>query len=300
MKQLLIVSNSTLNGGAAAPKDLSEMAKGSIGFFALDDYDNWLSAATTKNFGIALGGYVGVKNPKNTNAFVIPEVDFSSLTVVETTPQTGNTFTATIAVPATVVKGKEYTVILIKKGVVRHERNTWSAVAIAKDTDGKKVASDLVAQFNASSETSNIEASVPSNSSTITLTGTSYFEDFNVKTADELASVTPTVTNAKPSTCDQAYIQDLASRCAAGKGFNYTAEDAHEMYPGYPETVANTTYNLYTLRFKVGRSGAKQRDEQVYQIVHIAIPTTATTLITSVKAILGVGTTPTPSVEDGD
>ena len=72
------------------------------------------------------------------------------------------------------------------------------------------------------------------------------------------------------------------------------------MYPGYPEAVADTTYTLYTLRFKVGRSAAKQRDEQVYQIVHIAVPSDASDLISSLDTILGVGTTPTPSVEDGD
>ena len=92
----------------------------------------------------------------------------------------------------------------------------------------------------------------------------------------------------------------MASRCAAGKGFNYTAEDAHELYPGYPETVADTTYILYTLRFKVGRSAAKQRDEQVYQIVHIAVPSEETTLIGKIDTILGVGVKPTASVEDGD
>ena len=57
---------------------------------------------------------------------------------------------------------------------------------------------------------------------------------------------------------------------------------------------------MYTLRFKVGRSAAKQRDEQVYQIVHIAVPSSATTLIGNIDTILGVGTTPAPSVEDGD
>lgn len=35
MKQLLIVSNGTLNGGAAKPTDLSSMTKGAIGFFNL-------------------------------------------------------------------------------------------------------------------------------------------------------------------------------------------------------------------------------------------------------------------------
>ena len=66
------------------------------------------------------------------------------------------------------------------------------------------------------------------------------------------------------------------------------------------ETVADTTYILYTLRFKVGRSAAKQRDEQVYQIVHIAVPSGETTLIGKIDTILGVGVKPTASVEDGD
>ena len=45
MKQLLIVSNPTLNGGAATPKDISTMAKGAIGFYHLDDDTAWLSTA---------------------------------------------------------------------------------------------------------------------------------------------------------------------------------------------------------------------------------------------------------------
>ena len=135
----------------------------------------------------------------------------------------------------------------------------------------------------------------------ITLTAAQPGVDFEIVCADELTGVKPTnVTNGIAAILDKAYVEDLASRCAAGKGFNYTAEDAHEMYPGYPETVADTTYTLYTLRFKVGRSAAKQRDEQVYQIVHIAVPSSSTTLIGNLDTILGVGTTPAPSVEDGD
>ena len=48
------------------------------------------------------------------------------------------------------------------------------------------------------------------------------------------------------------------------------------------------------------RGHAHQHDEQVYQIVHIAVPSSATTLIGNIDTILGVGTTPAPSVEDGD
>ena len=292
MKQLLIVSNTTLNGGATAPKDLSSMAKGAIGFYHLDNDTAWLSTAATKNFAIALGG--GTKN----NAFVIPEVDFSSLTLQKATNQAAATFTAKVTI-SSVTAGKEYTIIIVKKGVVFHERNTWTATSYAKSTTVEDVAADLVKQINASKETSGMTAS--NSSGVITLTAAQPGVDFEIVCADELTGVKPTnVTNGVAAILDKAYVEDLASRCAAGKGFNYTAEDAHEIYPGYPEAVADTTYTLYTLRFKVGRSAAKQRDEQVYQIVHIAVPSTAEALLTSLDTILGVGTTPAPSVEDGD
>lgn len=292
MKQLLIVSNTTLNGGAATPKDLSSMAKGAIGFYHLDYDTAWLSTAATKNFAIALG--YGTK----ANAFVIPEVDFSSLTLQKATSQAAATFTAKVTISSVEV-GKEYTIIIVKKGVVFHERNTWTATSYAKNTTVANVAADLVKQINASKETSGMTAS--NEGGVITLTAAQPGVDFEIVCADELTGVKPTtVTNGIAAILDKAYVEDLASRCAAGKGFNYTAEDAHELYPGYPEAVADTTYVLYTLRFKVGRSAAKQRDEQVYQIVHIAVPSTASSLITSLDTILGVGTTPTPSVEDGD
>ena len=292
MKQLLIVSNTTLNGGAATPKDISSMAKGAIGFYHLDDDTAWLSAAATKNFAIALG--YGTK----ANAFIIPEVDFSSLTLQKATSQAAATFTAKVTISSVAI-GKEYTIMIVKKGVVFHERNTWTATSLAKSTTVADVAADLVKQINASKETSGMTAS--NEGGIITLTASQPGVDFEIVCADELTGVKPTsVTNGIAAILNKAYVEDLASRCAAGKGFNYTAEDAHEMYPGYAETIADTTYTLYTLRFKVGRSAAKQRDEQVYQIVHIAVPSNASDLISSLDTILGVGTTPAPSVEDGD
>ena len=292
MKQLLIVSNTTLNGGASAPKDLSSMAKGAIGFYHLDDDTAWLSTAATKNFAIALG--YGTK----ANAFIIPEVDFSSLTLQKATNKAATTFTAKVTISSVTV-GKEYTIMIVKKGVVFHERNTWTATSLAKSTTVADVAADLVKQINASKETSGMTAS--NEGGVITLTAAQSGVDYEIICADELTGVKPTsVTNGVAAILDKAYVEDLASRCAAGKGFNYTAEDAHELYPGYPKFVVDTTYVLYTLRFKVGRSSAKQRDEQIYQIVHIAVPSTASSLLTSIDTILGVGTTPTSSVEDGD
>lgn len=291
MKQLLIVKGSAaLNGGAAAPTDLSGMAKGSIGFFHLDDYTAWLSAAATKNFGIALGGGTDAR------AFLIPEVDFSSLTVVKASPATGTAKTVTVTFP-TPVKGKEYTVIIAKKGVVFNERSNWTSSIVASTTTAATEANKLVANINANNSIHGVKATL--SGSTITLTGAVGI-DFEVKLADELSVVTPTVTREFAQSVGQpADIKELALACAAGKGFNYLAEDGKEIYPGFPENVEDTPYIVYTLRFKVGRSASKQRDEQVYQLVHIAVPQSSSSVET-LDTILGVGTTPTPSVEDGD
>lgn len=290
MKQLLIVSNPTLNGGAATPKDLSTMAKGAIGFYHLDDDTTWLSTAIAKNFAIVLG--YGNK----ANAFVIPEVDFSSLIIQKTNHQAATTFTAKVTI-SSVTAGKEYTIIIVKKGVVFRERNTWTATSYAKSTTVADVAADLVKQINASKETSGMTAS--NEGGVITLTAAQPGVDFEIVCADELTGVKPTsITNGIAAVLDKAYVEDLASRCAAGKGFNYTAEDAHEMYPGYPEVVADTTYILYTLRFKVGRLAAKQRDEQVYQIVHIVVPSTEVSLVENLDTILRFKATPASLVED--
>ena len=121
MKQLLIVkSSAALNGGAAAPKDLSGMAEGAIGFFALNDYTAWLSAASTTNFGIALGG--GSKKP----AFVIPEVDVNTLQITKSPYAAGSAYAASITIPSG-TGGKNYTLVLVKLGTgINGERNKWT------------------------------------------------------------------------------------------------------------------------------------------------------------------------------
>ena len=86
---------------------------------------------------------------------------------------------------------------------------------------------------------------------------------------------------------DKAYIQDLASRCAAGKGYNLLGDDGKEIYPGYPEDVEdlvpNTSgssgastagYAIYNLHFATRRLAGKQLNELVWQYVHIAVPIT--------------------------
>ena len=291
MKQLFIGQKKAYATSAAKSTDLTTVPEGTIALFSLAD-GTLLTKAPTANFSLAVGRATG-KMP-----LMFPEIDVKSLTVTKATYEAGATFTAKITVP-TPAKGTHYTVVVTKKGTVFNERNNWSFTTLATTEVAADVAKQIVAQINGNKYQLGVTAK--NSGGTITITATEKGKDYEVLGADGLMGVALTdVTHGKKAVCDKAYIQDLASRCAAGKGFNYTAEDAHELYPGYPETIADTTYILYTLRFKVGRSAAKQRDEQVYQIVHIAVPSGETTLIGKIDTILGVGVKPTASVEDGD
>ena len=287
MKQLILSKNKAY-ASAAKSTDLTSVAEGTIAMFKLSD-GSLITGKVDSDFSIVLG------RKTNVTPFVIPEVNFKTLTVEKATNQPAKTFTAKMTI-ANAVAGKNYTIIVVKKGVVRHERNTWTATCMANSTTVTDVAADLVKQFNASSETSGMTAS--NTGGAITFTASVAGVDFDIVGADELTGVKPTaVTNGIPGILDKAYVVDLASRCAAGKGFNYTAQDASEIYPGYPEAVEDTTYTMYTLRFAVPRVAAKQRDEVVYQIVHIVVPSAAT-VVTTLDTIFGLSSPSSSSLTD--
>lgn len=287
MKQLILGKNKAY-ASAAKSTDLTSVAEGTIAMFKLSD-GSLITSKVDSDFSLVLG------RKTNVTPFIIPEVNFKTLTVEKATNQPAKTFTAKMTI-ANAVAGKNYTIIVVKKGVIRHERNTWTATCIAKSTTVTDIAADLVKQFNGSSETSGITAS--NSGGVITFTASVAGVDFDIVGADELTGVKPTaVTNGIPGILDKAYVVDLASRCAAGKGFNYTAQDASEIYPGYPEEVEDTTYTMYTLRFAVPRVAAKQRDEVVYQIVHIVVPSAAT-VVTTLDTIFGLSSPSSASVTD--
>lgn len=287
MKQLILGKNKAY-ASAAKSTDLTSVAEGTIAMFKLSD-GSLITGKVDSDFSLVLG------RKTNVTPFIIPEVNFKTLTVEKATNQPAKTFTAKMTI-ANAVAGKNYTIIVVKKGVTRHERNTWTATYMAKSTTVTDVAADLVKQFNGSSETSGITAF--NSGGVITFTASVAGTDFDIVGADELTGVKPTaVTNGIPGILDKAYVMDLASRCAAGKGFNYTAQDASEIYPGYPEEVEDTTYTMYTLRFAVPRVAAKQRDEVVYQIVHIVVPSAAT-VVTTLDTIFDLNSPSSSSVTD--
>ena len=143
-------------------------------------------------------------------------------------------------------------------------------------------------QRKAAADAGSIEIAVSGTSAQVTITGLNKGEGWTLKAADALYGTSITTTAATPAIGDKAYVEDLASRCAAGKGFTDVYADGDSIYPGYPEAVENTTYNIYTLRFAVGRDSAKTRDERVSQIVHIAVPVGATSAST-IDTVLGFG-----------
>lgn len=278
MKQLFICKKTAYATAAAKATDLTTVPEGTIALFSLKD-GTLLTAAPTSNFSIVVGRATG-KMP-----LMFPEVDVKSLQVTKASYEASKTFTAKITVP-TPEKGTHYTVVITKKGTVFNERSNWTFTTMATTTTAADVAKQIVNQINGNKY--NLGVSASNTGGAITITALEAGKDFEVLGANGLFGVAPTeVTHGKKAELDKADVQDLASRCAAGKGFNYTGEDGKEIYPGYPEVVSEDQYTLYTLRFAVPRVSAKQRDEVVYQTVHIAVPVGATA-ITTLDTVLGL------------
>ena len=280
MKQLLISQKKAYATSTAKSTDLTTVPEGTVAMFDLATGALLTNAAkATGNFSIVVGRAAG-KMP-----LMFPEVNLKTLEVTKATYAAASTFTAKITVPTPTV-GEHYTVIITKKGTVFNERSNWSFTAMAKDTTAANVAKQIAAQINANKYQLGVKAEYTGGA--ITITAVEAGKDYEVLGADALLGVAPTeVTNGKKAVCDKAYIQDLASRCAAGKGFNYAADDGKELYPGYPEIVDESQYVLYTLRFAVPRVAAKQRDEVVYQLVHLAVPVGSASIAT-LDVILGL------------
>lgn len=290
MKQLLIVnSGKALNATGATPYDLSGLEAGAITFFELGG-SAALSDMATKNFGIALG------RPNGQRAFVIPEVDIHTLSIVKASPKLGTAFKRKFTFPTPVV-GKDYTVVFIKKVVVPHERNTWTCMITATTTTAATEAAKMVDAIEAKLGD---KFTVTASGAAITIVGKTIGEQWEAKFADNLTGTSwagsTDFVDAEPTIGDKAYIQNLASQCAAGKGFEHTAPEGREFIPGYPEAVEDLTpnaggttgYAVFTLRFQVGRDSAKTRDEKVWQLVHIAVPVTNSSM-TTINKILPVG-----------
>lgn len=279
MKQLFICQKKAYATSTAKATDLTTVPEGTIALFSLED-GSLLSAKPTSNFSIVVGRKSG-KMP-----LMFPEVDVKTLQVTKASYEAGTTFKAKITVP-TPEKGTHYTVVIVKKGTVFNERSNWTFTTMATTTTAADVAKQITAQINGNKYQLGVKAEYTGGA--ITITALEAGKDYEVLGADGLLGVAPTdVTHGKKAELDKADVQDLASRCAAGKGFNDTYRDGDSIYPGYPEVVDEDQYTLYTLRFAVPRVASKQRDEVVYQLVHIAVPV-GSGAITTLDTIFGTG-----------
>lgn len=267
MKQLFICDSGTYSTYDDF-KDIDKLGQGVLGLYNLktgeriSGVDIW-QALHQENFAIVLGRGAGL-SPR-----IIPEVDIKTLTVTKAESKAGKNFSASVVVPTAVV-GTKYTIILTKLGKGVNERSSWTFDAVAKATTAASVAEALAKQINANSINTGFSASV--STATITITGSNN-EPCVITLADGLSNVTPNVSEKgnKPVLYPEQ-IKELALECAAGKGFNYLAEGGQDLYPGFPETISiNGGGYLYTLRFAVPRMSGKQKDEVVYQIVHLFV-----------------------------
>ena len=277
MRQLLIVNSAkALGAGGATPYDLSKLEEGALLIHELGA-STALVDAPTKNFAIALGRANGQM------PFLIPEVDVTTLNVTKSEPIAGVKHKVVFSMPTPVV-GKEYTLRFYRRGTVPHERNSWTVSIVAKTTTAATEAKAFADMVNAK-VSDRFRFKATANTASITIESDDY-QGWSVLPVDGLIGVALTITEGVKPTGDKAYIQQLASFCAAGKGFRDTLPYGHTTIPGYPEAVEDKTYHVYTLRFKVGRDASKTRDERVWQNVYVAVPTTSTIVATLDKIFI--------------
>jgi hypothetical protein len=293
MRQLLIVkSNTTLNAGVTkGGKDLSSLQNGVLTIYNLFDEDySVITTAPKTNFAIALG------RPNGQAPFVISEVDLSTLRVTKAKPEKKTKFKFEFTVP-TPVANTDYTIRLFKKGVVPHERNSWTVQyrTGATPCNATELATKLKAQIDVKLS-DKFDITATASNAKLTLEANSAWEGMLI---DGLANVTITKTLFKPAIGDKAYIENLAKFCAAGKGFNYTHSEGVDAIPGYPETVEDTQYAVYNLRFKVNRDSSRTLDMGIWQEVNIAVPSANSSVIASLDEIF-FGSEANTVAEDGE
>ena len=299
MKQVLIVdSTAALNGNAASPKNLTGMVKGGIGFYKLSDPSAWASAQggqLKEDFAIVLG------RGANATPLIIPEVDYHTLQVTKAEPAPGVPYAASLTIP-TPTANENYTIVIAKLGKHFNERTNYTVttfIPINSEMTAEELAQDLYEQLTQKNQFEQLEMSFGLSGATITFAGSNASDAFRVIPSDGLTGVAlDDEVHARKASGDKAYVQDLASRCAAGKGFNDVYEDGPTIYPGYPETVEDTNYNVYTLRFAVGRKASKTRDERVSQLVHICVPWHSAAILKAIETILGLSSESDSNVEN--
>lgn len=162
-----------------------------------------------------------------------------------------------------------YTVTFVKKGKQFNERNKWTSVIHSKATDTPETIAEAIVKFVLDNPLLGLIAR--NEGAKVMIACPNGYEDYTVSFGDELyGTQLDQVTQAEPVQGDAAHIKDLFEKCAADRGFNYTAEDL-ELYPGYKVNIEEAEYSIMTLRFTEPRVMGT-REEEVYQIIQVAMP----------------------------
>ena len=203
------------------------------------------------------------------------------------------TFTAKFTVPE-VTPFLDYTVTFVKKGKQFNERNKWTFTDHAKASDDAAAIATRIAKYvNDNALTLGLTA--VAEGAAVTVTAKKAGEDYTATFGDEMFGTTLTeVTAGKAAWMDAEMVKDLAKKCAADAGFEYTYDEFEDFYPGFEfnplaqPDATDTGFVVYSIRFTEPRVMAK-RDDAVYQMVHVAFPTGQGTALET--ALTGIGAT---------
>lgn len=198
-------------------------------------------------------------------------------TVVKAAYSAAKTFTATLTI-GDVNPYMDYTVIFTKKGLTFNERCNWTASVhtTVKDTPAT-VAAKIALYVN--KNTAGLGLKAEAAEAVITFTAVKAGADFAIKPADELLGTEVKVTTkGAEAFMDAKMVKDLFAKCAADAGFEYTYDELEGLYPNLdfnplaqPDN-ADTGFDVVTVRFTEPRVMGT-REEAVYQIIQIALPT---------------------------
>lgn len=285
-----------LAGNVAYPTQatLDAVAAGAVGFYY---NNNGQLAVDNDGTHIVKEGMLVLGRAAEDGGPVVLPVFKNNFSYVKGAYQAATKFKATIQIAAPTRIG-EYSLIVVKKGMLFNYRNKWTATVLVTDVtmSAADLAQALADQINNNTVGHGCTASVSTD--TITVDANESGVDYDVVGADYLLGQKVTIATAGiPAYGDAAYVADLADKAAADAGFEYTFYTwTRNLYPNYPlnplraADAADKGYTIFTLRFAEPRD-VKTRDEVVNQIIQVAFPTGAagiTTFETVCKKLAGV------------
>lgn len=278
MKSILIAGNVAYPTAAA---DFNAVGAGAIGIFTNGSFLA-VPGSGDPTFGDTLSFVLG-RSVANGGPISIQQIDKRNFRYNKATYIAATTYTSKLTI-ATATADKLYTIVVIKKGCQFNERCVFTNVYLAKEGDTvTTIAAALVAQINNNKDTTGLGAA--NTAGAITFTAVKAGTDYEVKGSDSLAGVElANVTVGMPAFADKAYVQDLASQCAADRGFNSTCPEGGNLNPNYPMEVAAASYTIYNIYFNNPHTGTSNTETVNCHLI-IAVPTGAG-LITSLDALL--------------